>query len=101
LFCPGAKVKGKAQPSAEKPGPVMPNFVMVRVDLPEFFRVSCCVAVFPTTTVPKVIANGLGTSWPTDSARKRLENVIRKSNENSVRKKELRREQVLITVRPL
>jgi len=101
LLCPGAKIKGKAQPWDEKPAPVMPNFVMVRVDLPEFVRVSCCVAVFPTTTVPKVTAKGLGTSWPTDSARERLENVIRKSNGNSVRKTELRRERVLLTVRPL
>ncbi len=101
LLCPGAKVKGKVQPREEKPAPVMPNFVIVRVDLPVFFRVSCRVAVFPTATVPKVTAKGLGTSWPTDCARERLENVIRKSNENSVRKKELRREQVLITVRPL
>jgi len=66
LLCPGAKVKGKAQPWAENPGPVMPSLVTVRVDLPEFFRVSCCVAVFPTATVPKVTVKGLGTSWPAD-----------------------------------
>jgi hypothetical protein len=79
----------------------MPNFVMVRVDLPEFFRVSCRVAVFPTATVPNVTVKGLGTSWPADSARESPENVIRKSVDKSVRKKELCRKQVLLTVRPL
>jgi hypothetical protein len=101
LLCPGAKVKGKVQPREEKPGPVMPNFVMVRFDLPEFVRVSCRVAVFPTATVPKVTLKGLSSSWPADSAQERLENTIRKSADKSVRKTELRRKQVLFTVRPL
>jgi len=101
LLCPGAKVKGRVQPCAEKPGPVKPNFVMVRFDLPEFVSVSCRVAVFPTVTVPKVTVKGLVTSWPADSAHERLENAIRKSVDKSVRKIEPRRKQVLLTVRPL
>jgi len=100
LLCPGAKVKvkGKAQPWAEKPGPVMPNFVIVRFDLPEFFRISCRVAVFPTATVPKDTLKGLGTSWPANSAPERLENAVRRSINNRARETELRRKRVLLTV---
>ncbi len=98
LLCPGARVKGKAQPCAEKPGPVMPNFVMVRLELPEFFRISCRVAVFPTAIVANVTVKGLGTSWPANSASERLENAVRKSIDKRARETELRRKQVLFTV---
>jgi len=64
VFCPGAKVSGRLSPVTLKPEPVTLACEMVRLAPPEFCRVSVCVVLPPTATVPKLKLEGLVLNTP-------------------------------------
>ena len=64
LSCPGANVKGRLNPVTLKPAPVTVACEIVRLAPPVFCRVSVCVALLPTATVPKLKLLGLVDNTP-------------------------------------
>jgi hypothetical protein len=64
VSCPGAKVSGRLNPVTLKPAPVTVACEIVRLAPPEFCKVSVCVALLPTTTVPKMKLLGLVDNTP-------------------------------------
>jgi hypothetical protein len=103
LLCPGANVRGKLHPVAANALPVTLKRVMVKLALPEFFKVSVRVVVLPIETAsPKPIRQGLVLRRPEDCAAAKGENETSKTADKSVKEIELHREEgVLLTVRPL
>ena len=59
-LCPAVRVRGKVSPLSVKPVPVAAAAEMVRLDPPEFVRVSVNVFELPTPTFPKLKLAGLG-----------------------------------------
>ena len=103
LLCPGANVSGKVHPVAANALPVTLKRVMVKLALPEFFKVSVRLWVLPIETAsPKPIRQGLVLRCPEDCAAAKDENETSKMADKSVKEVELHREEeVLLTVRPL
>lgn len=62
VLCPGLKVSGRVRPLIWKPAPLTVACEMVRLDAPEFVKVSVFVALSPTFTLPKVRVDGLALS---------------------------------------
>jgi hypothetical protein len=64
VSCPGANVNGRLSPVTLKPAPVTVACEIVRLAPPVFCKVSVCVALLPTTTVPKLKLLGLVDNTP-------------------------------------
>jgi hypothetical protein len=102
LLCPGVNVRGKVHPLAANALPVTLKRVIVKLALPEFFKVSIRVWVLPIGTAsPKPILQGLVLRRPEDCAGASVENDSNNTADMSVKEVELLWEEVLLTVRPL
>src|SRR5205814_1502702 len=98
LLCPGAKVRGNVQPWAENAAPVTLIWVIVRLDFPEFFKISSFLPVLPTAIVPKFSVQGLGTSWPEVCAIPNVDQKTRKKVNRQANRRKLRRRKILLTI---
>jgi hypothetical protein len=63
-LCPGARVSGKLNPLTLKAAPVGRTWETVRLELPEFVKVSGRVSLFPGGTLPKLTLAGLAARRP-------------------------------------
>jgi len=57
-LCPAVKVVGRERPLIPKPVPATVARLIVRFDVPLFVNFTLCVPLCPTTTFPKVSADG-------------------------------------------
>lgn len=62
--CPGPKVVGSAKPLRLKPAPEAAAAVIFKLEPPEFVSVSVTVWFPPTTTVPKLMVEGVADNAP-------------------------------------
>ena len=63
-LCPGFNVTGRDKPLTEKPAPVEAAEEIVTLDPPVLVSVSETVWLVPTTTVPKLIEDGVEVTAP-------------------------------------
>src|SRR2546426_840957 len=63
LDCPAARVSGKVGALMLKPVPVTGRCAMVKLAVPELFKVRFCAPVLPTSTLPKLTLGGVTESW--------------------------------------
>ena len=65
VACPGASVRGNANPELLNPVPLMLICERDTLELPEFVSVTLCVAVAPVVMLPKLSEVGDALSWTT------------------------------------
>lgn len=84
-----------------KPVPDEVALVMVNLDQPEFVRVSDCVWLLPTETLPKLMLEGFTVSWlaAPDEVNARI--APKKKNKRSPHEILLHLEPKVFTARPL
>ena len=63
-LCPGARVSGKLNPRTLNAAPAGRTWETVRLELPEFVKVSGRVSLFPGGTLPKLMLEGLAPRMP-------------------------------------
>src|SRR5512132_1722219 len=63
-FCPGVSVSGSVKPLRLKPLPVAVAWEIVRLEPPEFVRVSEAVRLLPIETLPKPMLDGDAANEP-------------------------------------
>jgi hypothetical protein len=63
-LCPGARVIGKLNPLTLKAAPAGRTWETVRLELPEFVKVSGRVSLFPGGTLPNLTLAGLAPRMP-------------------------------------
>jgi len=68
MLCPRFSVRGRLNPEKLKPDPLTVAFVILTLDPPRLVSVAKWLALFPTGTFPKLIAEGFGASDPVEPA---------------------------------
>jgi hypothetical protein len=61
---PAESVRGKVCPAIVKPAPLTAAWEMVKLLEPALLKVTVCVLLTPTPTLPKSTLPGVAPSWP-------------------------------------